>query len=371
MNHAPDPGADRILASLPHAVILLRSDLTIHRVNTAGEILLGQGEGRLVGRALSDAITFVEPRLIEMMADSEVRVNARDVSATVGGHVAGPVHVSLAPVFGWTGWRVLTLIRPVEVEALEGAAGPDGDDSMLRAPEILAHEIKNPLAGIRGAAQLIARRLGEEGRELTGLIASEVDRIAALIDQMQSLSRKSSDPSEPINLHLAVRRARAVLEMSEPHIRIVEDYDPSLPEVMASVNALVQILLNLMSNAADASRGEKDPVIMLRTKFASGIKLHPRGGDAPIRLPIEIRVSNNGPRIDPALRAHIFEPFVSAKQHGQGLGLALVRKMVRDMHGRITHDRDEARGLTHFRIHLPVAGTLSHTLSEQPERTTP
>jgi two-component system nitrogen regulation sensor histidine kinase GlnL len=118
---------------------------------------------------------------------------------------------------------------------------------------------------------------------------------------------------------------------------------------------LVQVLINLLSNAAEACRGVERPRVVVRTRFASGLQLHSVGEGRPVRLPIELRVSDNGPGVDSTVRDHVFEPFVTTKKSGQGLGLALVRKLVRDMNGRITLDRDEAEGWTHFRIHLAVA----------------
>jgi len=119
----------------------------------------------------------------------------------------------------------------------------------------------------------------------------------------------------------------------------------------------------LLSNAHEACRDVTDHKVVLRTRFASGLQLHSTDSGKPVRLPIEIRVSDNGPGVDPAMRDHIFEPFVTTKKAGQGLGLPLVRKLVREMNGRITHERDEERGLTHFRVHLP--------LSEEERRTVP
>jgi two-component system nitrogen regulation sensor histidine kinase GlnL len=136
---------------------------------------------------------------------------------------------------------------------------------------------------------------------------------------------------------------------------------------LGSTNGLVQVLINLLANARDASRDVASPRVIVRTRFASGLQLHVTGRGNPVRLPIELRVSDNGPGIDPAMREHIFEPFVTTKKTGQGLGLALVRKLVGDMNGRITHDREDATGWTHFRLHLPVAphGAVAIMAGEQ------
>lgn len=365
------PDAARLIASLPQAVILLRPELRIASVNAAAEQLLGQGARRLIGKALPAVIEFNEDRLIAMMRDSEVQISANDVTARMGRSAAARLDIAIAPVIGHPGWQVLTLTAPTELETLDGTGDADREDNVLRAPEILAHEIKNPLAGIRGAAQLIARKLKPADRPLAELIADEVDRIAQLIDHMQSLSRRTRQPAVPVNLHVAVRRARAVVEAGGIEgVVLTEEFDPSLPEVMANADALMQVLINLMTNAVEACRSAERPTVLLRTRFASGIALHARGRAAPLRLPIEITVSDNGPGIDPAVRDHLFEPFVTSKKSGQGLGLALVRKLVRDMDGRISHDRDESRGLTHFRIHLPIAEAAGRPLDQTDEALT-
>jgi two-component system nitrogen regulation sensor histidine kinase GlnL len=267
--------------------------------------------------------------------------------------------VILAPVAGHVGWQMLTLHEPIGVEAL-GGERHGAEAAPLRAPAVLAHEIKNPLAGIRGAAQLLARGADESQLRLTSLITAEVDRVTKLIDQMQTLSRKAAVPAQPCNIHEAVRRGVSVLRADgSPAPGIEEEFDPSLPPVLCSPDALVQVVLNLLTNARDAAVRASDPRIRVRTRFASGIRVHGAQGQPPLGLPIEIRVSDNGPGIPAELRDRIFEPFVSGKTSGQGLGLALVQKLVREMNGRITFDRDETLGLTHFRLHLPVAEASS------------
>ena len=352
------PDAQRQLASLPLAILLLAPGQRIASANPAAEQFLGQSLRRLSGRKLTEALTFEEPRLIDRLSDSETPVSAREIDVTIPGHGTRRVDVIAAPIVDEPGWQMLTLHDSSAAEAMGDAPG-GADDAVLRAPEILAHEIKNPLAGIRGAAQLLARKVGEKDKALTTLIADEVDRIAKLIDQMQTLSRRTTAPVEPCNLHESVRRASAILNAGETGspdgVRIEEEFDPSLPPVLGIPDALVQVLINLLSNAREACRDAAKPRVVMRTRFASGLQLHSTGAGKTVRLPVEVRVSDNGPGIDPAMRDHIFEPFVSTKKTGQGLGLALVRKLVRDMNGRISHDRDEANGWTHFRVHLPLA----------------
>jgi two-component system, NtrC family, nitrogen regulation sensor histidine kinase GlnL len=358
--HLVRPDPRRMIASFPLAVLLLAPDMAISAVNPAAEQLLGQGARRLVGKRVTDVLAFEESLIMNRLADAETQLVARRVRVSLSGHAPRPLDVMTAPVQHHPGWQMVVLHEMSGVEGLSDDTGGDGDgdSAALRAPEVLAHEIKNPLAGIRGAAQLLDRKLGVGDRALTGLITSEVDRIAKLIDQMQSLSRRIREPASPCNLHEAVRRAEAVIMASDPGAVVIdEEFDPSLPMVTANPDALVQVLLNLMTNAREACAAQAHRRIVVRTRFASGIQVHSRNG-RPLRLPIEVRVSDNGPGIDPALRDHIFDPFVTAKKNGQGLGLALVQKLVREMNGRITHDRDEAAGWTHFRVHLPVSGTV-------------
>jgi two-component system nitrogen regulation sensor histidine kinase GlnL len=336
------------------AVVLLAPGQRIAAANPAAEHFLGQSLRRLADRPLSDVVLFDEPRLAVRLADQDAQVSARETGVTVAGKGPRRIDVTIAPLIEQPGWQVLTLHDMSSAEAMNDDPSA-GEGGVLRAPEILAHEIKNPLAGIRGAAQLLARKLEGSDRALTSLIADEVDRIAKLIDQMQTLSRRSSEPLGACNLHEAVRRARAVIEAGGEAPTIIEEFDPSLPAVLGNPDSLVQVLINLLANAADASRDAARPRIVVRTRFASGLQLHAGADGQPVRLPIELRVSDNGPGIDPAMRDHVFEPFVTTKKHGQGLGLALVRRLVRDMDGRIGHDRDETGGWTHFRLHLQMA----------------
>lgn len=358
-SHAPD--AYRQLATLPLAVILLAPGLRIAAANPAAEQFFGQSLRRLSGRKLTDTLTL-EPQLEERIRDSETPVSAREIDVAVNGHGARRIDITVSPVIDEPGWQLLTVHDNTATEALGDDSG-GAEASVVRGPEILAHEIKNPLAAIRGAAQLLARKVGEKDRALTSLIADEVDRIATLIDQMQTLSRRTTAPVEPCNLHEAIRRAGAVLAAAEAEAeggqdrpsRIEEEFDPSLPNVLGSPDGLVQVLINLLSNAREACQGVAKARVIVRTRFASGLQLRSSDSGQTVRLPVELRVSDNGPGVDALMREHIFEPFVTTKKSGQGLGLPVVRKLVREMNGRISHERDEANGWTHFRVHLPLA----------------
>ncbi len=187
-----------------------------------------------------------------------------------------------------------------------------------------------------------------------------MDRIAGLIDRMQQLG--SAPPVRPgsCNLHEAIRSALASVRAARGDtVELVEEFDPSLPSVSADPAALVQVLINLIGNACDACAGLETPRVEVRTRFVSGLVYNVIRLGKATRLPVEIVVSDNGHGIAPDLRDHVFEPFVTSKPGGQGLGLALVRKLVRDMSGRIAHERDEKAGLTLFRINLAVAPAMT------------
>ena len=348
MSEAPE--AREQIAGLTFALLLLTPDLTIDQVNPAAESLIGRSARRLVGSKFLEVVSFAEGRIGERLLGDEAQTVARGLVMHVDGkpHI---VNLTISPIAAQPGWRVVTLSDAGQEERLG-----EEERAPLRGPAVLAHEIKNPLSAIRGAAQLVARKLGEGDRALTNLITDEVDRIAQLIDRMQRLGREQPEPVGPLNLHAAVRRAcETVNAAADRPIPLREEFDPSLPPVLANEGALVQVLINLIANARDACREREAPEIVVRTRFASGLARNVMRLGRPVKLPIEVQVSDNGPGVDPALREHIFEPFVSSKKNGQGLGLALVSKLVRDMDGRIAHERDEAHGWTHFRVHLPLA----------------
>jgi two-component system nitrogen regulation sensor histidine kinase GlnL len=345
------PSAAEQIAGLTFGLLLLDETSAIREVNQAAEDLFGAGARRMIGQPLQNLVTFGDQLIAERIAQPEAQLTARGVPARLAERETR-VNVTVSSLATHPGWRVVTLSDTGQGERI----GDEERGVPLRGPAILAHEIKNPLSAIRGAAQLLTRKAGEGEKPLTALIADEVDRIAQLIDRMQRLGREAPEPVAPLNLHLALRRAcETVFAADDDGVSLREEFDPSLPPVLANEGALVQLLINLVANARDACRCGKVPTVTLRTRFVSGLALNVMRLNRPVKLPIEVQVTDNGPGIDPALADHIFEPFVTSKPHGQGLGLALVSKLVRDMNGRLTHERDEAVGLTHFRVHLPMA----------------
>jgi len=349
---AARPENQALFNSLVFAALLIDEEGRIVECNPSAESMLGRSAKRLISRAIQEIVVIKDDRVMARFSHIESALVAREVWLQVDGQEQR-VNLTISPVNGHAGWRVLTLSDAGRDDA---SKDDQGTLASKGAPSVLAHEIKNPLAAIRGAAQLVERKLPQANRSLAKMIRDEVDRIARLIDRMQRLGSTTPEPLAPANLHEAIRAAIGTVKTanSEP-IEIVEEFDPSIPPVLVNRDALEQVFINLISNALDAVADVEEPRVWVRTRFVSGMAFSAVRFGRAVKLPIEISVTDNGGGIPPDLRAHVFEPFVSSKNSGQGLGLALVRKLLGDMEGRISHDRDARGGKTHFRIHLPIA----------------
>lgn len=352
-NAIPDAAAQ--ISGLVFALLLIDPNGQVTEVNNAAETLLGTSAKRMLGRPLDELVQPIDPRVTSALTKGEEDLVARDVRVRLDG-TETPVNLTMSAIAGQPGWRVITIAPLVH----EKGSGEEQGPSIVGAPSILAHEIKNPLSAIRGAAQLIARKLPQGDKKLARMITDEVDRIARLIDRMQQLGSSRSEPAAPCNPHEAIRSALATVRAAGLNgVVIEEEFDPSIPPVLANRDALEQVLINLVSNARDAAAsaqvtGGSEPLVRIRTRYVSGHVFSAIRFGRTVRLPIEITVSDNGAGIDAQVRDRLFEPFVSSKPSGQGLGLALVRKLMRDMDGSISHERESRAGLTHFRLHLPV-----------------
>ncbi|MEI6731034.1 MAG: ATP-binding protein, partial [Pseudomonadota bacterium] len=219
---------------------------------------------------------------------------------------------------------------------------------------ILAHEIKNPLSGIRGAAQLLGKNANHDDKILTDLICKEVDRIRDVIEETEIFSDRQAIVKSSINIHEVLYHVRKLAETGfASHVHFKENYDPSIPEINANKNLLIQLFINLIKNAAEELQNHASPLITITTSYQSGFKFKPSGEDKIVALPIVISIQDNGGGIKNEMRNNLFDPFVSNKNGGKGLGLTIVAKIVADHGGIIELDEDVKSG-TKFKILLPA-----------------
>jgi two-component system, NtrC family, nitrogen regulation sensor histidine kinase GlnL len=345
------PSEAELLAALPVAVLVVDPDDLVERANAEAETLLNLSERAMRGQTVAELLG---------VADAETRraghaFAAFDIELEMRGGVRIRVDLVEAAVVDQPGWRTITLHHAAASRRL----GVSGDRAAaaraaVGAAAMLAHEIKNPLSSIRGAAQLIAD--GAAPDELTGLVITEVDRIAALIDHMEDFTDTRPREVAPLNIYPLLAHARGVaLAGFARDIPIEERYDPSLPPVLGNRDALLQVVLNLLKNAAAAlgERGERR--ITLTTAYRHGITVATGKGRERVALPIELCVIDTGPGAPDDIADHLFDPFVSGRPEGKGLGLALVDKLVRDMGGIVQYAREGQPHHTVFRLLLPRA----------------
>lgn len=348
-----------MLSAVPFPMLLVGNDNNIIFANEAAEAFFGRSKRRIVGEGASSLLLFASDRLNGAIQAGESDISAQNMRLLTQGAQANYVDISISGLVGQSEKRLMTLVPRLSDRNQIGEQNDSGQQS-IGAPAILGHEIKNPLAGIKGAAQLLAKKLAPPQTALTDLIVTEVDRIARLLDQMQNLGRVMPGEMGAENIHELIERAIRSLRAANPIMPTIDiSYDPSLPDVKIEPDAMVQVLINLIQNAIDALKGMETAEIGIHTRFVMGAAL--RGGSAEtdhgraIRLPVEVTISDNGPGIAKHIERELFAPFVTTKREGQGLGLAIVRKYLTQMNSRITVERDGDAGLTIFRIFLPVA----------------
>ena len=365
----PGPSFD----ALPLPGLILDGTDRLAGLNDAAELWLNLSRRSALGHRLEDEAIQGRLRITPGIGPLAARV--RDGAGPVGqprmrfelgdragGHQPrfGDVHLGPAPE-GLPG-GVILLIAPTDAaEGMEpGHASRKAARQAIGMAEMLAHEIKNPLSGIRGAAQLLSMNVAEEDREFTELIVAESRRIVALLDQVERFGDTTAPDLGPVNLHDILERARRSAELGfARNVEVVTEYDPSLPDALGDDGQLMQVALNLLKNATEAlqrgiAEGGTGRTIRIRSFYDGALRLAPTPDHPRSRvLPLQIEIEDDGPGIPDSVAGQIFEPFVSGRENGTGLGLALVSKIVADHGGWLRVDSRPGR--TVFRISLPKA----------------
>ncbi len=343
---------ERIWQALPDPVLVIGLDGTLHHANDAAEAFLGTSSRQLMRKSFFEG-AGKDSRLADLvlrMAQAGAPLSEYNVEFH---WPDAPVRrVDLNAVLFGDGLVLMTLHPRPNADRLGRQMGSrDAARSVVGMASMLAHEIKNPLAGISGAAQLLQMSASVEDRELADLIEEEAERITKLVERVEAFGEMGLGRRKPVNIHDVLdRAAKAAKAGFAAHVRFVESYDPSLPPTFGDPDQLMQVMQNLLKNAAEAAP-PIGGVLMLKTSYRAGLKV--RSGSASANLPLQIEISDNGQGVPEELLPDMFEPFVTSKSTGSGLGLALVSKVVADHGGVISCDSKP--GFTTFRMLLPVA----------------
>jgi two-component system, NtrC family, nitrogen regulation sensor histidine kinase GlnL len=352
---AGQPEAAAVLSALPDPVIVIDRSGRIRSVNPAAEQFLGSSAAALRASRLADLVAPHSPLLALVLSVWRVGHTISEYDVLLEGARFGSrlVTIQAALTGDATEMLVLTLHERSMVDKLDRQlTHRNAARSITAMAAMLAHEVKNPLSGIRGAAQLLEQDADPAARQLTQLICDETDRIVALVDRMEAFSDHRPIECEAINIHEVLERVRKVAQSGfARHARLVEEYDPSLPLVYGNRDLLVQVFLNIVKNAAEAAPNA-DGEIILTTAYRHGLRLSGPDGAGRRHLPLMVSVADNGVGIPEDLRSHLFDPFVTTKRNGSGLGLALVAKVIGDHGGVIEFDSQPRR--TVFRVFLPL-----------------
>src|SRR5580704_11921913 len=348
--------ADMVLNALPHPVIVVSADGKVTDANAAAEAFFEVSVSHLRRHLLRDLVPFGSPllTLVEQVRARGAAVNEYKVDL---GTPRNPgdrlVDLHVAPLPEQPGHVVVMLQERTIADKMDRQLTHRGAArSVIALAAMLAHEIKNPLSGIRGAAQLLEQSADDDDRTLTQLICDEADRIVKLVDRMEVFTDERPVEREPINIHVVLDHVKRLAQSGfARHVKFIEDYDPSLPPVFANRDQLIQVFLNLVKNAAESIGENAGGEIALSTAFRPGVRLSLPGANTRISLPLEFCVRDNGPGVPDELMPHLFDPFVTTKPTGSGLGLALVAKIIGD-HGGIIECESQPRR-TIFRILMP------------------
>ncbi|MCK5778427.1 MAG: PAS domain-containing protein [Rhodospirillales bacterium] len=347
--------AEAVLNSLASTVVVVDADNVIRRINQAAEQLFRGSATYLQGQSLDALMPADSPilalvnqarRFRSVVAEYDVTLE----SPRIGSH-AVDVQVSVIPEEPGAVSIVIQL-RSIAEKINHQLNHMGAARSVTAMAAMLAHEVKNPLSGIRGAAQLLEQGANEEDKKLTNLICDEADRIVGLVDRMEVFSDRVPLQREAVNIHKVLDRVQRLAETGfGSHVRFHNQFDPSLPPVWGNHDQLVQVFLNLVKNAAEAV-GSVGGEITLGSAYSQGVRFALPGLENRVHLPLTVWVRDNGPGIPDDMKRYLFDAFVTSKPKGSGLGLALVAKIIGD-HGGVI-EFDSIPGRTVFRVMLPM-----------------
>ena len=360
-----------VLDSLPQAVIVTDKTNAILYANMAAETVFRASSSYLLKHNMEKIVPFGSPVLgsVEQVLNKRTPVNEYQIDISSPRTGEGKiVDVYAAPLADNSPFAILVFRERSMADRIDRQlTHRSAARSVTGLAAMLAHEIKNPLSGIRGAAQLLEGVVAKDDKELAELITTETDRIVKIVDRMEVFSDESPIEQMPVNMHSILGHVRRVAENGFARdIKITENYDPSLPDVSGSNDQLIQVFLNLIKNASEALAGQPDGEITLSSAYRSGIRIASPGSGERASLPLEFSVSDNGRGIPEEIRAHIFEPFVTTRINGSGLGLALVAKTIGRHGGIIECNSVEGQGTT-FKILLPAWKKQKDTVNKLAE----
>lgn len=341
-------------SALPCGIIIVNAQGRITYTNPAAEQILGRSANFMNGKSIKEFF----PQELLPPARQSIRHHGFFLERPM--QSVAEVNLHFAP---WDNDGIVLVVEEVGLprKMAQHDAQKDAAQKAGTMAAMLAHEVKNPLAGIRGAAQLLEQTSQAADQKMLHLIISEVDRINALITDMEWLSGDSGAAGyATLNIHEILDYTRQVAAKTfASAVTITDHYDPSLPAVWGNRDHLAALFLNLLKNAGEALVDTSNARIHIETRYHGDYRM--RGADGSlIQLPIRVRVEDNGPGIPTPIRAALFEPFVSQKSGGKGLGLAIVRKIALDHGGVVECHASSTLGGARFDVLLPVQQGVLH-----------